>query len=194
MKKVELVPGLCVYSNVLEDPGSVVSVLKTLNLPWTEALVAESRYRDHKDKSLKDIRDAEVVPVYKNHELVDDPSLKKLGVLFNSIFSAPESDFISSYDVEVSEKEDPYQLLRYSAGQFIIPHVDSTEEFPRKVTMIYYPNDDYVGGELHFPQINVTLKPEANSVVVFLADSVLFSHSSEKIKTGTKYAVVGLWK
>jgi len=83
-----------------------------------------------------------------------------------------------------------YQLVRYKQGDFFKNHVDATTEFPRTISILFYLNDNYSGGEIFFPNINMFLKPEANTLIVF-PSSKNFSHSAETVTSGTKYVFVG---
>lgn len=193
MEKIELFPGLCLYLNVDKNREETFFAMQYAELPWQEALIAESRYKEHRGKGLKEIRDADIVGIPRDLTGEEADGVRLLNGVIDELFKECEKDFIESNSVSVKSREENYQLLRYTEGQFIVPHIDSTEEFPRKVTMVYYPNDDYTGGEIEFPDINMTLKPPANSAVLFLADSENFKHASRKIMSGTKYAVVALW-
>lgn len=193
MDKRVLAHGMVMYLNVDPDHKKTLSLIENPKLPWTQALIAESRYKEHEGKSLKDIRDAMVVPISTNPSEEKDKELKALSKSIDKTFKRCEKDFIELYNLNVKNRENLYQLLSYSEGQFIVDHMDATEEFPRKITMIYYPNDDYKGGEVQFPVIGMNIKPPANSAILFFSDSEDFRHASKKIISGVKYAVVGLW-
>ena len=59
---------------------------------------------------------------------------------------------------------------------------------PRQVSTVYYVNDNYSGGELTFPYIDLTIKPMAGELIVFPSTN-MFSHQAEKIIEGTKYSL-----
>ena len=90
-------------------------------------------------------------------------------------------------------------LLRYGPqGKYTIhsdaEHFDlKTERFYRFIdrdfSILIYLNDDYTGGELHFPWLRFTYKPKAGDLVIFPSNHI-FSHESLSIQTGTKYALV----
>ena len=58
MEKIELFPGLCLYLNVDKNREETFFAMQYAELHWQEALIAESRYKEHRGKSLKEIRDA----------------------------------------------------------------------------------------------------------------------------------------
>lgn len=91
------------------------------------------------------------------------------------------------------------QLLRYGPGGKYVAHADA-EDFDaqqrqffriidRDFSMLIYLNDDYEGGEIYFKHLNFTYKPRAGSFVAFPSNHV-FSHESQPIISGTKYALV----
>jgi Rps23 Pro-64 3,4-dihydroxylase Tpa1-like proline 4-hydroxylase len=61
------------------------------------------------------------------------------------------------------------QLSRYKKGDFIKPHKDQLNpDLPYYIGYgfcLYY-NDDYDGGELEYPELNLTIKPKAGSLYI----------------------------
>lgn len=58
-------------------------------------------------------------------------------------------------------------IQRQYEGSSLSYHVDSLSN-PRVVyANVLYLNDDFTGGELHFPKIDVTYRPERGSLIVF---------------------------
>jgi predicted 2-oxoglutarate/Fe(II)-dependent dioxygenase YbiX len=54
-------------------------------------------------------------------------------------------------------------LVRFEKNYKMNEHADTAGDF----AAIYYLNDDYEGGELHFMDYNLKIKPKANSFVTF---------------------------
>lgn len=91
----------------------------------------------------------------------------------------------------------PQQLSisKYFEGASMGPHVDWDEDHARLepiVSAVMYLNDDYTGGELHFREQNVTIKPEAGSIVIFPSVEPFF-HQSNPIISGNKYMSPIFW-
>lgn len=75
--------------------------------------------------------------------------------------------------------QEELQVVSYDKGGFFRPHYDACEgssEFckrldgdngPRLLTFLIYLNDDFEGGDTHFPHINKTIKPEKGKAVLF---------------------------
>lgn len=84
-------------------------------------------------------------------------------------------------------------IQRHYAGSKFDYHVDS-QGFDGKAdsnvmyTTVLYFNDDYEGGELHFPDQDILFKPSAGSMVIFNS-SPEFKHGVKEIGAGpTRYA------
>jgi len=52
-------------------------------------------------------------------------------------------------------------------GEFFGMHSDDSFATPRTTSMVYYPNDDYDGGELDFIHFGVKIKPKAGQLFLF---------------------------
>ena len=69
------------------------------------------------------------------------------------------------------------RILRQRPKDHMIPHVDAifdtVSKLNRDYASIVYLNDDYVGGELSYINLNIEIKPPAGSLMIF--------------KTGSKY-------
>jgi hypothetical protein len=79
----------------------------------------------------------------------------------------------------------------YAAGSVMTAHEDAysyvkdgENEVKPIFTILLYINDDYEGGEIHFSNENVTIKPEAGSVVIFPSN---LSHEVKTVISGNRY-------
>jgi hypothetical protein len=118
------------------------------------------------------------------------PQWKVFDDVIYGIFSKGLTKFgdLLGYPTPVS-KDEGYMLLRYTEGQEYTVHTDTIRDRPRLVSGLLYLNDDYTGGELHFPRQNLTIKPEAGTLVMFHANAS-YPHASLPITSGVKYVVV----
>jgi Rps23 Pro-64 3,4-dihydroxylase Tpa1-like proline 4-hydroxylase len=145
---------------------------------WTQGSIAESRYKNSKNLTkATDLRDAHSTTLC--NILKDFVDKEVYPVLV---------EYSKNHDISFLETE--YQLVRYKDGQFFKEHTDATEEFPRKISMLFYLNDDYHGGEIVFTKFSMSIKPDKDTLLIF-PSSEDFSHSSEPIQSGTKYVIVG---
>ncbi len=119
-----------------------------------------------------------------------------------SIEDASVLTFINPFfKVEVSDRE-PSQLLHYGVGGHYIPHVDAEtlykddagldlweKTLDRDLSVVYFLNDDFAGGELVFPGLGLVITPEAGTLVCFPSDHN-YVHGVNPVISGHRYTVV----
>lgn len=105
------------------------------------------------------------------------------------------------YAVEVRDSE-PWQLLHYGVGGHYIPHVDAETLFKddegldlwektldRDLSVVCFLNDDFDGGELVFPDLELSISPRAGTLVCFPSDHN-FIHGVNPVRAGHRYTLV----
>jgi Rps23 Pro-64 3,4-dihydroxylase Tpa1-like proline 4-hydroxylase len=60
------------------------------------------------------------------------------------------------------------------------------------ISTLFYLNEDYIGGELHFPDQGKTIKPKAGTFIFFKGDESLM-HEVKEVKEGNRNAFVGFY-
>lgn len=87
----------------------------------------------------------------------------------------------------------PLSLSRYYTDRYMGPHTDSHESDDRPtISVVFYLNDDYEGGELHFKDQDITIKAKSGDIVIFPSKTPFF-HESKPVISGTKYICPGFW-
>lgn len=194
MNRKELAPGILVYSDVLPlemDLAADVEDSISLNsISWSAAEVLEG--------TVKDARDTDIIGVAYYDTYQDsftdprDAFNKTLSNLFLEYFKPIEMDYLGYHGVSMST-HDSYSVLRYGIGQKFINHIDDHEKIHRRVSTVYYANDNYSGGEINFPRFNISYKPKANEMIIF-PSTYVYNHSVSEITEGIRYAVVSWLK
>lgn len=105
------------------------------------------------------------------------------------------------YAVEVRDSE-PWQILHYGIGGHYIPHVDAETLFKdddgldlwektldRDLSVVCFLNDDFAGGELVFPDLDLSIEPRAGTLVCFPSDHN-FIHGVNPVRAGHRYTLV----
>lgn len=98
-------------------------------------------------------------------------------------------EYCKDYDVELWDYERSRAMI-YDPGCFFDAHKDDTLKVYRRVSTVFYINDDYEGGEISFPFLNITIKPKANQFLIF-PSAYLFVHKIEEVKKSRRLAIVG---
>jgi len=118
------------------------------------------------------------------------------------ILDASIEGFINPfYRVAVCDKETS-QILHYGTGGHYIPHVDAEtlykddsgidiweKTLDRDLSIVYFLNDDFVGGELVFPDLELVVKPVPGTLVCFPSDHN-YIHGVNPVTSGHRYTIV----
>lgn len=105
------------------------------------------------------------------------------------------------YGIEICESEIP-QILSYGIGGHYCPHIDgeslwktpndeliwkkSTE---RDLSMVFYLNDEFEGGDFIFPDLKIRIRPEPGMMICFPSNHH-YKHGVEPVTKGKRYSIV----
>ena len=82
---------------------------------------------------------------------------------------------------------DRIPIKAWNEGQSMGPHFDGQDgNKDLAFSLVAYINDDYEGGEISFPNHNVTIKPKAGSLIMFPSQEP-YIHQVKPIVSGTRY-------
>ena len=169
-------------SNSLKD--AVFYKENFCSVSFCDEILVESSRRTKNSASVgnheisKKIRDADGV-----NFSINDPLLLKLKQKFRDALS----EYIDDYGhVDVDNLNQTISVVSYTNQKGYIPHVDAmwpcnADLETRLYSIVSYFNDDYVGGDLYFPDIGLTFKPKKGSCVIF-PSSNLFRHGVYPVK------------
>ena len=116
--------------------------------------------------------------------------------LNNAIMSCYKTFIEPKYHSTVKNLE-PAQFLGYPVGGHYIEHNDS-ENFEngqwvrianRDISILFYLNDNYTGGELEFTTLGLTIKPKAGTMIAFPSYKE-FAHKVHPVISGFRYSLV----
>lgn len=118
---------------------------------------------------LETLNDAEVETA-PNFEIVDyeiknillSSHKKVVDQILNSYFPN------LGYDAELQWSR-PLELIRWNQSARLSDHTDAQDpsEHWIPISALIYINDDYVGGEIGFPDYDIKIKPKKNDLIVF---------------------------
>lgn len=78
-------------------------------------------------------------------------------------------------------------MHRFEPGRFIGDHVDSIERPSISFGVVIYINDDYEGGEIVYPELDLQIKPKARSLGIHPGN--LLHHTNPVLGSQTRYMV-----
>lgn len=199
MIKEEIAPGIVVYSDVIPN-SETLSVdieegLVSAGLSWHAAPVKE--YEDPAvNKKTRDTDSFGVKYLGKVDDIFNKPISEVFATTLNNIFfenfDPIEKDYMEMYQIKLMS-HDSYGVLKYGKGQKFTNHIDDHSDYHRRLSTVYYLNENYTGGEINFPRFNITFKPKANQMIVF-PSTYVYNHSVSPVIDGERYAVVSWMK
>lgn len=175
--------------DAIDDPGRLIASAESLPL-WTHAAVVGDGDHD---------TEAEAASRRGNDRMsisgLLHPGLADIEQRLRDSIHAGVARYLSRGGNTLQIHSDSgYELLRYEPGQQYTEHVDSMPGSAsvygqRLLSAVLYLNDDFEGGELHFPRQGLTYNPKAGSLVLFPAN-FCYPHASLPVGRGRKYALV----
>lgn len=158
------------FPNALKDPKKVINFLETTEsttagewLPW----FSHGDEDPYQYGMLKEITPHRAQ--YENNE-----NIRQLATdIIEEIYAALDSCYLAYYEfrgvnpaiaetyVRSYKKDRPSHIAvkKYFDNEALGPHPDWEDEDPVVFTASMYFNDEYLGGELNFPEYGVSIKP-----------------------------------
>lgn len=192
---------MALRDNVLIQPGAIGAEALSF-------LAEEVRKAEMTDSLVSDVEgeaEAGVVEWVINKQVRDTQEVQlpaEVIARLDAVLDAGVQRFINPfYQVQVRDREPP-QVLHYGSGGHYIPHVDAETLFKddagldlweksldRDLSVVCFLNDDFGGGELVFPGLDLIIKPQAGTLVCFPADHN-YIHGVNPVTAGHRYTLV----
>ena len=200
MIKEEIAPGIVVYSNIIPESErlcfDIEEGMMSAKIEWQDAMVREGNKENTINTLTRSTSTVGVPYLGKIQDLEFQSFVEGFNVNLNNLFfenfDPIEKDYMAMYGIK-TDWHDQYGILKYGKGQFFTNHIDDHKDFHRRISTIYYLNDNYLGGEINFPRFNIIFKPKANQMIMF-PSTYVYNHSVSSVVEGERYAVVSWLK
>lgn len=121
-----------------------------------------------------------------------EPGYQDVFNYFDKKFSEIESDYFMDFHTPrktIKFNRHYVWIAKYSNYNHMFRHFDDQDdEKPYRSSTLYYPNEDYVGGEIQFPRFNIEIKPVKDQIIIFPA-CYAYDHLVLPITSGTRYLI-----
>jgi len=184
------------YKNVIENPKAFIEEIESLD----KDLKSDSQIS--KWKVWESSNSTMVFGLYKdgffsniNNKTSVDQSCTNISKQIKLIADYMSNDFCEKTQLEKGFLPDPFSIRKYNTDAYMGPHTDSGDDNGKLVptiSMVIYLNDDYEGGEINFINQNISLKPEAGSLIVFPSHQP-YLHDPKPVIKGNKYMIPLFW-
>lgn len=188
-------PDIWYWENVISSPNEFVMFINDLDsdkrthsvippwLPWTASDDQNVVYGSVKT----------IIQETSKNSTGDSKLDQKTLYIINSLNMAIEmcyNRYIEGHRLDKAKYTLDQRILpikKWDVGQSMGPHFDGQDgHTDLAFSLVTYLNDDYEGGEIHFKNHNVTIKPKAGSLIMFPSQEP-FIHEVLAIKNGTRY-------
>lgn len=180
---------ISIYKNVLENPDKVIQDIElSVNdgeVSWYVAGV-DSGSGAGQNTNIRDTHSIGI-PYYMNDSYPID-AFKKIRDLLDNSFSKYIEEYIKENNMNISTYQN-YEILKYGYGQKFDEHVDDSPSYPRTLSLVYYPNNEYDGGEIEFTKLGIKIKPEKNTLILFPSGTE-YAHRVYPVVNGIRYSIV----
>jgi predicted 2-oxoglutarate/Fe(II)-dependent dioxygenase YbiX len=116
----------------------------------------------------------------------------KIDKIDRSIFTNISNKIINIISKEYNDKEyrfnDMDHLYRFQEGDSMKVHHDVGMDPTVKFGAVLYLNDDFDGGEIYYPKMNIEVKPTNLSLIVHPANAI-YSHGVKEVTRGIRYSL-----
>lgn len=187
------------FEGILDDPEYAIHMHKNMD----ELLETDSGEVFHK---LGPWQTSDIVPhVYgtkrmstrENLDATANEEVRAFYKKIDSVFDEAGRYYFEKLglDYEDGRIMTDFASFHYNTGEMMGPHVD--DDYDRLVdpicTGLIYLNNNKIGGDLWFPEQDLTIKATPGSMVIFPCVKPFF-HSSTEIKEGQKFHIGTGWK
>jgi len=154
---------------------------------WKKAVVG---YNEEKP----DYRDCVDLKISQKHwQYIDDKfiEIKNCYDEYNFILQQCLNDYEKRFNFTMEYME-AINFVRYGEGQHFAVHTDDGFSYSCTLSSVGWFNDDYDGGELWFPYMNLKFKPVKGDIL-FFPSTYIFAHASLPVNEGIKYSAVTMF-
>lgn len=84
--------------------------------------------------------------------------------------------------------DDIYRIKRLTDKRSISPHFDDSQNFSLALGIVIYLNDDFEGGEIYYPNQELSYKPKPKSMIIHPATEE-YTHGVSEVNGNTRYCL-----
>jgi predicted 2-oxoglutarate/Fe(II)-dependent dioxygenase YbiX len=191
----EIAPGIVIYKNINKAGIDIIDSLESIanggDVQWIDASV-KSGDENGINKNQRDTKTLMIPYQFSDNETIPQQiehlPIPQLSKILKDIISPAEKHYFANYGINYTI-HDVFTALKYGIGQNFINHIDDHPDFHRRVSTVYYLNDNYDGGEINFPRFNISYKPKADELIIF-PSTYVYNHSVSPVISGTRYGIV----
>lgn len=182
----EIAPGIVVFKNVFPESMQYIYKMQQEGISWRAAEVLVNE-KVHESGTNTKARDTDLIML--PHHTSEEPGiLADFTREFHARMKPCLDQYMAAYYAKIEKFETP-QLLRYGKEQMFHDHIDDHPFFTRRISLTYYLNDDYEGGDVEFKRHGLRFKANKNDLLIF-PSNFMYNHQVHPVTDGLRYVVV----
>jgi hypothetical protein len=182
---------IILYKNLIENPVAFIQEIENLDsLLQENSQISKWKtwYSSDENPSPYGVWKNGIEHNFLNETDIDIRCSSIVNVLKNSIDSCVDH-YSKLLNIEPGGRSPEFNIKKYNQKQSMGAHIDYQED-PNKpqstISIVFYLNDDYEGGEIGFPNHDIKIKPKAGSLIIFPSTAPYY-HESHVLLSGNKY-------
>jgi predicted 2-oxoglutarate/Fe(II)-dependent dioxygenase YbiX len=182
----ELAPGIVVFENVFPESMDYIAKIEQAGISWRAAEVLVNP-NEHVSGTDTKARDTDLI-MLPHHTDSQNSVLNEFTKEFHARMKPCLDQYMAAYYAKIEKFENP-QLLRYGKEQKFHDHIDDHPFFTRRISLTYYLNDEYEGGDVEFNRHGLRFKANKNDLLIF-PSNFIYNHQVHPVTDGLRYVVV----
>ena len=182
--------GIVYITGLIDDPDNLLKAVEEINLPWQKWNLPHIYCEDDSLDHFLATEDNENSGVRK--KIHYSPGDEKLDYIVNTIDTALKKaveEYCKITNLGIDEITKDYDIRKYLGRSKLHSHLDnnSNNGIYEDISLLFYFNDNYKGGEIYFSDLDLEIKPEAGSFLFF--DGSKLWHETRQLEYGSKYYI-----
>lgn len=182
----QLAPGIVTFDNIFPDSMEYIKRINEEGISWRPAEVLVNENENESGTNYK-ARDTDLI-MLPHHEDNAPGILGEFTQKFHEAMKPCLDEYMNFHYAKIKGFENP-QLLRYGKEQKFHDHIDDHPFFTRRISLTYYLNDDYEGGDVSFNRFGLRFKAKKNQLLLF-PSNFMYNHEVHPVTDGLRYVVV----
>jgi hypothetical protein len=183
----EIAPGIVIFENIFPDSMEYLKKIEESESHWEPAGVLITDKAVNKVATDYTHRDTDIIGLPK-HDTEENGPLANFTKAFYESMKPCLDQYIREYGAVIEDFEPPH-LLRYGKEQKFNYHVDDHPQLTRRISMTYYLNDEYEGGDVEFKRHGLRFKAKKGDLLIF-PSNFMYHHQVYPVTDGLRYVVV----
>ena len=183
----ELASGIVIFENIFPDSMEYLKKIEESDASWMSAGVLLTDDKGNKIGTDYTHRDTDIIGLPR-HETKGNGPLDNFTKAFYENMKPCLDQYIREYGAVIEHFEAPH-LLRYGKEQKFNGHIDDHPKLTRRISMTYYLNDEYEGGDVEFKRHGLRFKAKKGDLLIF-PSNFMYNHQVHPVTDGLRYVVV----